>query len=91
MKSFEYDIKTNTINPQNLIVYQRRDVAWTMSLLDNVPMWAGWNSKVTVDNLPKQHNGYMETICLPPTRPDVVAETLKILKRLLKNVVNSMH
>ena len=68
IKSFEYDIKTNTINPQNLIVYQRRDLAWTMScaLLDNVPMWAGWNSKVTVDNLPKMHIGYMETICLPP-------------------------
>ena len=39
-------------------------------------MWRGWNSLVTEDNLPLQQIGYMENIELPPTRLDVVKETL---------------
>jgi len=39
-------------------------------------MWRGWNSFVTVDPLPLQQVGYMENIELPPTRLDVVRETL---------------
>ncbi len=37
----------------------------------------GWNSRLTFDRLPKQKVYYMENICLPHTRNDVVLETMK--------------
>ena len=40
------------------------------------PMWRGWNSLVCHDPLPRQVLGYMENIELPPTRLDVVRETM---------------
>ncbi len=42
----------------------------------DTPLWAGWNSLVTEDTLPLQTVGYMDNICKPITRLDVVAETL---------------
>ena len=42
---------------------------------NNIPTWIGWNS--TVDNLPRQTIGYMNNYSLPPTRLDVVAQTMK--------------
>ena len=45
---------------------------------ENTPMWIGWNSRLTKDHLPQQKIGYMDNLSLPPTRLDVVAETMKI-------------
>ena len=41
-------------------------------------MWPGWNSLIYTDNLPLQKICYLRNITLPPTRLDVVAETLII-------------
>ena len=40
-------------------------------------MWIGWNSRTSKDQLPEQKIGYKKNICPPPTRLDVVAETLQ--------------
>ena len=40
-------------------------------------MWSEWNSTVTRDNLPDQKIGYLVNIGEPPTRLDVVNETMK--------------
>ena len=40
-------------------------------------MWHGWNSLKEVDINPQQKVFYMQHIKLPPTRNDVVKETLK--------------
>ena len=45
-------------------------------------MWSGWNSMFTLDPLPLQTVAYMNSINLPPTRLDVVAETLKISQQV---------
>ena len=45
-------------------------------------MWAGWNACVTDDPLPTQHISYMDNLNLPPTRLDVVAETLRISQKV---------
>ena len=63
---------------------KNRDKLWMMShaFYDDTPMWIGWNSRVTVDNLPQQSIGYMDNLSLPPTRLDVVAETMRISQKL---------
>ena len=48
------------------------------TLQDKIPMWAAWNSLLTVDPLPQQTVCYLQNISLPPTHNDVVRETLKI-------------
>ena len=50
--------------------------------LKQTPMWTGWNSLITEDPLPKQNVLYMENISLPPTRLDVVVETMKISQQV---------
>ena len=42
----------------------------------DLPMWHGWNSLKEVDINPQQKVFYMQHIKLPPTRNDVVKETL---------------
>ena len=76
---FDYAVKAAHDKPNNLKIAQAKDMAWTVScaLMNDTPMWTGWNSLVSVDVLPRQVIGYMENINLPPTRLDVVAETLK--------------
>jgi len=75
---FEFTVKKSDIEPVNLVDMERRDMAWIIScaLLNHTPMWIGWNSLFTVDKCPQQIIGYMENLSLPPTRLDVVAETL---------------
>jgi len=65
--------------PSHLKQMTQRDFLWTMAcyLSAKTPMWIGWNSRYTEDTLPLQRIGYMDNIKLPPTRLDVVAETLK--------------
>lgn len=71
--------------PIHLTDIEYRDMFWMMSIaLDKTPMWTGWNSLVTEDPLPKQRITYMENLNLPPTRLDVVIETLRISQRVAK-------
>ena len=58
---------------------------------DNIPNWSGWNSKHDYDVNPKQVVGYLKPIQLPPTRTDVVKETLNRVQKLQLNVEMNMH
>ena len=80
---FQYQVETIP-RPLNLTTVNYRDMLWmmTISLEKQTPMWCGWNALVTPDLLPKQSIGYMENLNLPPTRLDVIAETLKISQRV---------
>ena len=73
MSVFKYQVKKSQIPPY-MSTIEYRDLFWMMNiaLCDSTPMWAGWNSLV-----PRHTIGYMENLNLPPTRLDVVAETLK--------------
>ena len=46
------------------------------AFVGNTPMWHGWNSVVTEDDLPSQTLTYMEPVGKPPTRLDVVQHTM---------------
>ncbi len=79
---FEYDVKETT-EPKMLRTVEFRDIFWMMNITTSqTPMWTGWNSLITEDKLPKQKIMYMENLNLPPTRLDVVAETLRISQRV---------
>ena len=43
---------------------------------NNIPMWTGWNTQTHREQCPQQIITYMKPIPLPPTRTDVVKETL---------------
>ena len=47
------------------------------NLFSKTPMWAGWNTQRYPEPINKQVVCYMQNIRLPPTREDVVKETLK--------------
>jgi len=83
MTKFNYSL-TAVIEPTHLQIVKCRDLFWIMNLATNseVPMCEGWNALITPDPLPKQSIGYMENINFPPTRLDVVAETLKQSQRV---------
>ena len=82
-KTFQYDVRQSEV-PKDLINLKRQDNLWMMSTVfhENTPMWIGWNSRLTEDDLPQQTIGYMDNLNLPPTRLDVVAETMKISQKL---------
>ena len=66
--------------PASFSVYNTRNILWTIgkSLFPyDLPMWHGWNSLKEVDINPQQKVFYMQHIKLPPTRNDVVKETLR--------------
>ena len=46
-------------------------------LFSKTSMWAGWNTQRYPEPVKKQVVCYMQNIRLPPTREDVVKETLK--------------
>ena len=85
MSVFKYQVKKSQIPPY-MSTIEYRDLFWMMNiaLCDSTPMWAGWNSLVTEDTLPRHTIGYMENLNLPPTRLDVVAETLKQSQQVAK-------
>ena len=60
------------------------DAIWMIlsTLHDKLPTWVAWNSIFTTDHLPRQTICYLQNICLPPTRMDVIAETLKIAQQV---------
>lgn len=77
MSRFRYEIYTET-TPTNFETAQKVNLIWVICchMMNRTPMWRGWNSLVVKDTLPLQEIGYMENIELPPTRLDVVRETL---------------
>jgi len=81
--SFVYEVK-ETSDPPHLLLIKYRDLFWMMNVatIPLAPLWIGWNSNVTPDPFPQQRIGYMKNICLPPTRLDVVAQTLKQSQRV---------
>ena len=60
ISEFDYTIKEALV-PVNLSAVQRLDYYWMMNVatFQHTPMWIGWNSLVSVDNLPIQNNAYM--------------------------------
>ena len=70
--------------PVNIRAVQRMNQIWMILcfLCKDTPMWRAWNFHVHTDKLPQQVIGYMENIELPPTRLDVVQETLRRSQKL---------
>ena len=58
-------------------MYQDLDTLWMIAFDNsyNTPMWTGFNTQHTYETN-HQKVGYMKHIKLPPTRYDVVRETL---------------
>jgi hypothetical protein len=84
VSTFEYQHRTID-RPLHVTDMERRDMFWMISMaLGPTPMWTGWNAQLTEDILPQQHVAYMENISLPPTRMDVVVETMKISQQVAK-------
>ena len=83
MSTFCYTIKSYKI-PTNLKKVQIRDTVWMIlsTLKDKIPMWAAWNSLLTVYPLLQQPICYLQNISLPPTHNDVVCETMRIAQRV---------
>lgn len=80
--TFTYETKIAP-RPLELARLECRDILWMMALsMGPTPMWTGWNSLITEDKLPKQKVLYMENITLPPTRLDVVLETMKVSQQV---------
>ena len=75
-----FDFNTCVIPPPDLYSkYVELDILWVMSFnnCSMISMWTGWNTKRYMENLPHQRIAYMKPITLPPTRTDVVRETLR--------------
>lgn len=69
--------------PLNLTKVEWRDILWMISIaLEPTPMWTGWNAQASEDPLPIHKIAYMDNISLPPTRLDVVVETMKISQKV---------
>ena len=85
IQTFDYTVR-DVPEPHNLEQVKRRDICWMMSSLccENIPMWSGWNSKVSNDDLPQQTISYMTNLSLPPTRLDVVNKTLQLSQEVAK-------
>ena len=84
MSTFSYEV-TEVPTPRDLAQLEHRDILWMMSMaLMKTPMWSGWNSLVTEDYSPQQKVLYLENITLPPTRNDVVLETMKMSQQIAR-------
>ncbi|CAG4953965.1 unnamed protein product [Parnassius apollo] len=64
-----------------------KDLVWSMSLsqIDSVPMWLGYNCKIGIDESKIQTVEYLSPINESPTSLAVVQETLNIAKEIAKN------
>jgi len=64
-----------------------KDLIWSMSLsrVDSVPMWLGYNCKICNDHSKIQTVEYLLPINDSPTSLAVVQETLNIAKKVAKN------
>ena len=76
--TFEY-LEKEIPRPSSVLSVHLKDFIWMICTSQGrTPMWAGWNSLHIKDDLPPQRVVYMDNISLPPTRLDVIVETLKI-------------
>ena len=75
---FQFHV-TETEVPSCLKQFERRDTAWMIfcAFIENTPMWHGWNSLVTEDDLPNQTLTHMEPVGKSLTRLDAVQHTMK--------------
>lgn len=64
-----------------------KDLTWIMSLsqIDSVPMWLGYNCKISIDESKIQTVEYLSPINESPTSLAIVQETLNIAKEVAKN------
>ena len=87
MNKFHF-YEANVLCPENYLTYLSLDTLWCLSFnsFGNVAMWTGWNTEFhtqfSKQSQLKQTIGYMKPIMLPPTRNDVVLETLNRSKEL---------
>ena len=74
ISTFNFNILEYVGIPPNHALSRKLDISWIVStaVINSTPMWMGYNSRLFNDPLPKQNITYMENICLPPTRLDVV-------------------
>ncbi len=81
--TFDFDEITAAC-PPNYTSSHYKDLAFTLlsSLNNAIPLWSGWNSLIHTDTLPQQRICYLQNINLPPTRLDVVAETLRTAQKI---------
>ena len=69
---------------ESLQITKHLDFTWMTSfnLLENTPMWTGWNTEQFIEEYSRQRVEYMQDIPFPPTRTDVVKETIVQSKRV---------
>ena len=70
--------------PDSLYISKHLDFMWMISfnLLENTPMWTGWNTERFIEKCSRQRVEYMRHIPFPPTRTDVVKEKIVQSKML---------
>ena len=92
MSYLEYT-KTKMTKPESLQITKHQDFTWMISfnLLENTPMWTGWNTERFIEKCPRQRVEYKQHIPFLPIRTDVVKEKLYNQKVFLKNVVPSLQ
>ena len=85
--------KIKMTKPELLQITKHLDFTWMISfnLLENTPMWTGWNTGRFIEKCPRQRVEYMQHILFPPTRANVVKETIVQSKGFLKNVVQPLQ
>lgn len=77
----ELDISQLNYPPDNLTKSIQLDTAWMLLHklnVDDVPMWVGYQSMITIDILPVQKVSYLPPINLSPTNHSTVLKTLEI-------------
>ena len=69
------------------VIAMDKDFVWSMSLsrIDSVPMWLGYNCKISLDHSKTQTVEYLPPINASPTSLAVVHETLNIAKEIAQN------
>lgn len=73
----------------NLDIYRKIDNIFVIShslLSKQLPMWVGWNSQIYIDFSPRQKIYYLPQINMSPTSSAVVAETLKMAKKIASEI-----
>ena len=70
--------KTKMTKPESSKIIKHLDFTWMISfnLLENIPMWTGWNAERVIEKCPRQCLEYIQHIPLPSTRTDVVKEAI---------------
>ena len=70
--------------PESLQITKHIAFMWMISfnLLENTPMWTRWITEQFIEKCPRQCVEYRQHIPFPPTRTDVVKETIVQSKRV---------